>query len=122
MLRRQTKIRIRENINLLKSGTEEAFSALSSILTEKYSASVSGLLLFGNDEFTSVEPYEGPFMSAYGSINGVKGAVAVSSNCIAIGIGGTSSRAPSWGLSVTNYTLRGTMRIGHPATNQCLVA
>ena len=45
------------------------------IIEKNYSASVSGLLLFGNDQFTSVKSYEGLFMSMHGSVNHVKSAV-----------------------------------------------
>ena len=110
---------VRDNLGLITSGTEEGIATLVSIVEKDYSASVSGVLLLGNDQFTSVESYEGLFMSMYGSVSHVKGAVAVSSNCVAITIGGTSSKAPSWGISVTNYTLRGTMRIPY---SSCEVA
>ena len=102
---------IRNNMDLLTSGTTDGISALVNIIQRNYSASVSGLLLLGNDQFTSVKSYEGPFMSLYGSLNHVKGAVAVSNSCVALGVGVTSAVNPSWGLSVTNYRLRGTMRL-----------
>jgi len=100
---------VKNNTNLLTSGTEKGITAVIDILKKNYSVSVSGLLIMGNDEFRSITSYEGPFVSLYGSANHVKGALAVSSNCVAFGVGGTSSLAPSWGLSVTNYSLIGTI-------------
>ena len=113
---------VRDNLDLVTSGTDEGLATLISILEKNYSASVSGLLLLGNDQFSSVKSYEGLFMSMYGSVNHVKGAFAVSSNCIAIAVGGTSSVSPSWGISVTNYTLRGIVKINDPfSAVQCTI-
>ena len=106
---------VKENVDLLTCGTTEGISALLQILQNKYSASVSGLLIWGNDEFTSVESYEGPFFGYYGSVGHAKGSVAFSSNSIALAIGATTSSGPRVGLSLTTYTLRGVHKVEAPA-------
>ncbi len=113
---------IKDNISTLTSGTTDAISTVVDILTGKYSVSISGLLLLGTNEFTSVTSYEGPFVSMYGSFKHIKGSVAVSNNCIAIGIGTTSDGTPSLGFSVTNYTLRGTMVAGNASSGAIQVS
>ena len=102
---------IRENIGMLTSGNEDSIQLLASLLENKYSVSVSGLVITGNEHFTSVQSYTGPFLSMSGSVSNIKGGIAVSDSCIAFSLGAISSAAPSWGLSLTNYSLRGTMSI-----------
>ena len=94
-----------DNAGLLASGTEAGMNTMLDILKNGFSASASGVLLLGNDEFTSVTSYEGPFTSVYGSINHVKGGAAYSSNCIAVALGATTSKTPCWGFSRTDYTM-----------------
>jgi len=97
-----------DNANLLMGGTEDGMNAMLDILTEGFSCSLSGVFIMGNEDFTSVSSYEGPFTSIGGSIGRLKGAVAYSSNSIALSLGAKviGSKKPSWGFSRTHYKLQ----------------
>lgn len=87
------------------TGSENDLSKFEAILKGKFSASVSAVVVFGNDEFTSPESYEGPFTSFSGNIGHAKGAFSYSSTSFAISLGATTSKTSSWGISKTNYIL-----------------
>ena len=94
-----------DNTDLLMSGTEESMNSLLTILKGNVSASASGVLIFGDESFTSTESYEGPFTSVSGNIGHIKGSFAYSSNSYAFSVGATCSKKGSRGFSRTNYTL-----------------
>lgn len=96
---------------LIMANPEGALSQIVAILDNSYSASVSGVLIFGNQDFQTVKHYEGPFVSVGGSIGHAKAGVAFGDTCFAVAIGATSSKKPAFGVSVTNYTLRGAFAI-----------
>ena len=82
-----------------------------SLLDNSYSASVSGVLIFGNQDFATVKDYEGRFVSVGGNISHAKAGAAFAETCFAVVIGATSSKKPAFGISITNYTLRGSFSI-----------
>ena len=97
---------ITDNSSFLTGGTEEGVLALAMMLGTNFSTSVSGVLIFGNERFSSTESYEGSFTSIGGSVGRLKGSVAYADSCTAVSIGGNvvgSNIIPSWGVSKTYY-------------------
>ena len=107
-------ITIEDNIDLLTCGTEKGVNELVSILKSGFSVSASGLLIWGNEDFTSVWSYEGAFTAFSASISRVKGAIAWSSSCVAASLGASilgTKKGIHWGVSKTNYTLKGLFQL-----------
>ena len=109
---------ISDNANLLISGTEESLNSLIRIIKGKVSASISGVLIWGDDSFTSTASYEGPFTSVSGNLSHLKGSFAYSSNSFAVAVGATTSKTSSWGISKTNYTLLTSFQINSAKTSR----
>lgn len=78
---------ITDNSDFLIRGSEAEVIALATLLSNNFSMSVSGLLITGNDDFTSTESYTESFTSVGGSVGKIKGSVAYSSNCRAYALG-----------------------------------
>lgn len=96
-----------DNQALIMADPENALSQIVAILDNSYSASVSGVLVFGNPNFKTVNDYAGLFVSISGSVGHGKAGVAFGETCLAVTIGATSSKKPAGGISLTNYKLRG---------------
>ena len=94
-----------DNAGVLMTGTEEAVNSLIDAIEGKVSGSVSAVLIFGNEDYTSPDSYDGPFTSVSGNISHAKGSFAYSSNSFAVSIGATSSKTAGFGISRTNYSL-----------------
>lgn len=106
---------ITDNASLIMNGSEAGINKLIDILTNGLSCSISGVLIMGDENFTSVDSYAGPFTSINGGIGKLKGSYAYSENCMAIAIGGAvvgASKPYSFGVSRTNYTLLTTIEFG----------
>lgn len=81
-------------------------SSLTALISNNFSVSVSGVIIMGNEDFTSTNSYSGSFTSVGGGFGRIKGGVAYSESCYAISIGGTlvgSKVIPSWGVTKTYY-------------------
>jgi adenosine/AMP kinase len=96
---------------LIMANPEQAMTEIVSVLNGSYSASVSGVVIFGNDKFNSIKSYEGSFTAVSGGLSHVKAGVAFSESCVAMTIGGTTSKSASLGISRTNYTLRTSLHL-----------
>lgn len=106
-----------DNADVLMNGTEEAVNSLIEAIEGKISASVSAVLIFGNEDFTSRDSYEGPFTSISGNISHIKGSFAYSSNSFAVSIGATTSKTAGFGISRTNYSLLASYQFESTKTN-----
>jgi len=97
---------ITDNSDFLVRGSEAEVIALATLLSNNFSMSVSGLLITGNDDFTSTESYTESFTSVGGAVGKIKGSVAYSASCYAYALGYNlvgGSIIPSWGFSKTYY-------------------
>ena len=63
---------------------------------------MSGLLITGNEGFTTTESYLGPFTSVNVKLGKVSGAYAYSDSCIGYIFVGQPAKV-SWGISYTTY-------------------
>ena len=101
-----------QNFDLLKGGTGDPISRLKNIIATECSVSASVVAIYGNEEFTSVNSYEGPFVAVSGNASHIKGSVAFSNTCVAVSLGGTTANTLGGGFTATDYTLCGTVYIG----------
>ena len=79
-------------------------ASLANILPRKATGSISVFAIIGNETFTSPNDYAGPFDSVSATIKRVKGFVAVSSSCFAVGIG-YDTQFIGCGYAKTEYVL-----------------
>ena len=82
---------------------------------------LSGVLIVGNEEFTSTTSYEESFTSVGASVGKFKGSVAYSESCTAYSVGynviGGSSVFPSSSVSKTYYQQVWTISLGKKSSN-----
>lgn len=94
--------------NLARSPSALTSSAsLANILPRKTTGSLSVFAIIGNETFTSPSDYAGPFDSVSTTIKRLKGFVAVSSSCFAVGIG-YDTQFIGCGYAKTEYALLAT--------------
>ena len=79
---------------------------ISSSVPDGFTISIAVFAIFGNDAFTKPEDYRGEFDSVSGTFKHVKGYIAVSPPCVAVGTG-LSSEFAGCGYSKTFYDLLG---------------
>ena len=78
---------ITDNAALLTNGTENGVLAVAAIIGEGFSINVSGVLIFGYDNFTSTESYTESFTSIGGGLGRIKGSCAYATSCFAVSLG-----------------------------------
>ena len=112
---------ITDNADLLLDETGAGVMAVAALIGEGLSVSVSGVLIVGNDNFTSTTSYEESFTSVGVNAGKFKGSVAYSESCTAYSVGynviGGSSVFPSSSVSKTYYQQVWTISLGKKSSN-----
>ena len=92
---------ITDNAALLEGGNEEGVLAVAAMIGNGFSINVSGVMVFGYDNFTSTESYTESFTSIGGGTGRIKGSYAYSDSCFAVSLGYDIAGIPSVDLGFT---------------------
>ena len=101
---------VTDNADLLTGGSEQitiGLATLTALITCNFSISVSGLVVMGNEQFTSTESYTGSFTSIGGGWGKIKGGIAYSESCYVVSVGGNivgNKAIPSWAFQKHTIT------------------
>ena len=80
---------ITENSDVLIEGTEAVWIAMASKLSDSYSIGISAVAIWGDEEFTNTEAYEGSFSSIGFAGGKFRTAYAQAEHCSAVSLGGS---------------------------------
>ena len=115
---------ITDNADILIDETGAGVMAVAALIGDGLSISVSGVLVVGNDDFTSTTSYEESFTSVGANVGKVKGSVAYSESCTAYSLGynviGGNSIFPSYSVSKTYYEQVFVIQLGKETSDPLL--
>ena len=96
-----------DNVDMFVDASDVEIMAAAMMLSNNLSASISGVVIMGNENFTSTESYTEDFTSVGAGCGIVKGGFAYSDSCVALSLGRkydtTFSLIPSLSVSDTYY-------------------